>query len=506
MGEQTDVPESSDWYNSSYMLVWGSNLPQTRTPDSHFMVEARYKGTKVVAVAPDLAEFVKFADNWLPVKAGMDGAIAMAMTHVILQEFYVDQSVPYFDDYAKTYTDLPYLIRLKETKGGYKADRFLRAGDLGYDTEKADWKTVVYDEEGDSYAVPNGSIGHRWDGSSNWNMRRTDTVNDVENISPALTLLGAEDRIEPLSIAAFEEPGNYIFERNVPVREIETDAGPVLVTTVFDIMCAQTGVNRGIAGDTPTTYEDDRPYTPAWQEKYTNVQPELVAQIAREFAQNAIDSKGRSMIIMGSGINHWYHSDTIYRAILNLVLLTGSQGVNGGGWAHYVGQEKVRPYEGWQTVAMAKDWEAPTDCRTGLHSSILQRNSGGMRSRRQGISLLRLPKGRSTRTWEIIMYSRHVWGGCPLIRSSTGMRWSSLHRTGKMPRMYRQWWTRLQAAKWILRLNHRMIRSTFRKPCSSGGRTCSEVPLKDMNISSSISLVRMDTISAKRMRILRRWS
>src|SRR5699024_3485714 len=49
-GEQTDVPESSDWYNSSYLLVWGSNLPQTRTPDSHFMVEARYKGTKVVAV------------------------------------------------------------------------------------------------------------------------------------------------------------------------------------------------------------------------------------------------------------------------------------------------------------------------------------------------------------------------------------------------------------------------------------------------------------------------
>ena len=62
------------------------------------------------------------------------------------------------------------------------------------------------------------------------------------------------------------------------------------------------------------------------------------------------------MIIMGSGINHWYHSDMIYRTILNLVLLTGCEGVNGGGWAHYVGQEKVRPLEGFQTVAMAKDW------------------------------------------------------------------------------------------------------------------------------------------------------
>lgn len=31
-GEQTDVPESADWYNSSYIIAWGSNVPQTRTP------------------------------------------------------------------------------------------------------------------------------------------------------------------------------------------------------------------------------------------------------------------------------------------------------------------------------------------------------------------------------------------------------------------------------------------------------------------------------------------
>ncbi|MEH7107065.1 molybdopterin-dependent oxidoreductase, partial [Bacillus sp. JJ1764] len=63
--------------------------------------------------------------------------------------------------------------------------------------------------------------------------------------------------------------------------------------------------------------------------------------------------------IMGSGINQWYNADATYRTILNLVLLTGSQGVNGGGWAHYVGQEKVRPLEGWQTIALARDWGGP---------------------------------------------------------------------------------------------------------------------------------------------------
>jgi len=34
-GDQTDVPESADWWNASYLIVWGTNLPITRTPDAH---------------------------------------------------------------------------------------------------------------------------------------------------------------------------------------------------------------------------------------------------------------------------------------------------------------------------------------------------------------------------------------------------------------------------------------------------------------------------------------
>ena len=47
-GEQTDVPESADWYNSTFIMAWGSNVPQTRTPDAHFFTEVRYKGAKIV--------------------------------------------------------------------------------------------------------------------------------------------------------------------------------------------------------------------------------------------------------------------------------------------------------------------------------------------------------------------------------------------------------------------------------------------------------------------------
>ncbi len=69
-GEQTDVPESADWYNSGFLILWGSNVPQTRTPDAHFYTEVRYKGTKSVVICPDYSEASKFADLWLSREAG----------------------------------------------------------------------------------------------------------------------------------------------------------------------------------------------------------------------------------------------------------------------------------------------------------------------------------------------------------------------------------------------------------------------------------------------------
>ncbi len=89
-GDQTDVPESGDWWNAGYFLVWGSNIPITRTPDAHFMTEARYRGQKVVVVSPDYSDHTRFADHWLPAAPGTDGALAMAMGHVILKEFWVE--------------------------------------------------------------------------------------------------------------------------------------------------------------------------------------------------------------------------------------------------------------------------------------------------------------------------------------------------------------------------------------------------------------------------------
>ena len=164
-GEQTDVAESADWYNSSYLMVWGSNVPMTRTPDAHFYTEVRYKGTKTVAVSSDYGEMVKFGDIWLAPKQGTDAALAMAMGHVIFKEFHLDHPSSYFTEYIRQYTDMPMLVTLRQDGERYVPDYFLRAsqldGNLGHD-RNPEWKTLVVDDDTGELAVPNGSIGFRW--------------------------------------------------------------------------------------------------------------------------------------------------------------------------------------------------------------------------------------------------------------------------------------------------------------------------------------------------------
>ncbi|HEY9349965.1 MAG TPA: nitrate reductase subunit alpha, partial [Acidothermales bacterium] len=361
-GDQTDVPESGDWWDATYLMMWGSNVPVTRTPDAHWMAEVRYRGTKVVTVSPDYADNTKFADEWLPAQAGTDAALAMAMGHVLLREFFVDRETPFFVDYVRTYTDLPFLVRLMERDGAYVPAKNLTAADLGDSGEGAQWKTALLDSATGKAVVPNGSLGFRYtdSGVGRWNL-------DLDGVIPALSIAdvaGDSTSVEVL-LPCFTAPdgSGSVLRRGVPVQRI----GEHLVTTVYDLMLAQYGVARpGLPGEWPSGYDDvTSPYTPAWQEEITSVPAQAAIRIAREFATNSEQSGGRSMIIMGAGICQWFHGDVTYRAILALLLLTGSMGRNGGGWAHYVGQEKCRPITGWISLANALDWTRPPRTMTG---------------------------------------------------------------------------------------------------------------------------------------------
>ena len=369
-GEQTDVPESADWYNSSFLILWGSNVPQTRTPDAHFYTEVRYKGAQSVVICPDYSEAAKFSDVWLHPKQGTDSAIAMAMGHVILREFYLNQQSEYFLDYARKYTDFPMLVRLVEKDGKWLPERFLRASDfddsLG-ESNNSEWKTVAYDNESDRLVVPNGSIGFRWGEDGKWNLE--ERSGDNQDVNLRISLADSNDEIVSVAFPYFggraHEPFTStshpeILERNIPVKRLQTGNNQVVVATVFDLFCANYGLDRGFGGNNVASdFMQDIPYTPAWQEKITGVTANQVITVARAFASNADKTEGKSMVILGAGLNHWYHMDMIYRGIINMLVMCGCVGQSGGGWSHYVGQEKLRPQSGWLPLAFALDWYRP---------------------------------------------------------------------------------------------------------------------------------------------------
>ncbi|MBO0803292.1 MAG: nitrate reductase subunit alpha, partial [Nocardiopsaceae bacterium] len=250
-------------------------------------------------------------------------------------------------------------------------------------------KPVLLDATTGQPTAPNGTLGFRYGeaGLGRWNL-------DLGDIDPVLTLHGRPGA-EPVPVDlprfdAGDTEGGTAVRRGVPAIRV----GGNLVTTVLDLLMAQYAVGReGLPGDWPRGYDDaSTPGTPAWQEPITSVPAPAAARVAREFARTAELSKGRCTIAMGAGTNHWYHSDEIYRTFLTLLMLCGCQGTNGGGWAHYVGQEKVRPLAGWQQVAFAQDWCRPPRHMAG--TSFFYLHTDQWRYEKFGPGELASPLGR----------------------------------------------------------------------------------------------------------------
>jgi nitrate reductase alpha subunit len=361
-GEQTDVAESADWYNSRMIAVVGSNIAMTRTPDAHFAAEARHNGTRMWVFSPDFSQISKFADEWIALNAGQDGAWWMAVNHVLLTEFHHQQRTPRFLDYSKKYTDAPYLVEIVEKDGVSKPGQMLRANRLSQyaDVENGDWKFLMWDEADDRPRMPMGSSGFRWGKQKGqWNLLLKDPT-DGSEIRPALSFLENADAVAPVRFDDFAE--GISRHRGVPTKRLNlADGSTVMVATVYDLLMAQYGVDRGLSGEYPGSYDDAAaPYTPAWSEQYTGIARDVLIRFAREWGRTAELTGGKCSIIIGAGANHWYHNNLLYRGAIQALMFAGCVGVNGGGLAHYVGQEKLAPMESWSSIAFGKDWIPPS--------------------------------------------------------------------------------------------------------------------------------------------------
>ncbi|GAB6908918.1 molybdopterin-dependent oxidoreductase [Desulfosarcina cetonica] len=78
---------TKDYENSRFIMLWGEDPlgPNQSLHENRELVEVLKKGAKLVVVDPYRSRTAEKAHVWLPINPGTDGALALAMTHRIIE-------------------------------------------------------------------------------------------------------------------------------------------------------------------------------------------------------------------------------------------------------------------------------------------------------------------------------------------------------------------------------------------------------------------------------------
>jgi steroid C-25 hydroxylase alpha subunit len=123
-GQFQHDPGIETWFLADTLILL-SNPVYGNIPDIHYILEARYRGAKVVAIAPDKNATAQFADLWLPINWSADPALWLGVCKILIDNGWIDT------EFVKEQTDLPALVRADN-------GQFLREADLreGGDSEQ----------------------------------------------------------------------------------------------------------------------------------------------------------------------------------------------------------------------------------------------------------------------------------------------------------------------------------------------------------------------------------
>lgn len=134
-----------DWVNAKLIIIWGENMAESAMRDFNHVMRARAAGAKLIVISPLYDATAAKADWWIPIEPATDGALALALTHLLID------SGQYDADYVRRYTVAPFLVRADN-------GQFLRAGDIGA-SGSAD-AYVVWDEAAGTTGAPVAMPAH----------------------------------------------------------------------------------------------------------------------------------------------------------------------------------------------------------------------------------------------------------------------------------------------------------------------------------------------------------
>ncbi|MCE9557611.1 MAG: molybdopterin-dependent oxidoreductase [Armatimonadetes bacterium] len=222
--------ETKSWAHCKTVILWSSNVFQTRIPDAKFLTtHAKQKNNcQIVCIDPRCSQTAKGADLWLPIHPGTDGALALSMCQVILEKRLVDWK------FLQKFTDCACLIREDDGKR-------LRASDVGMGT---DAEFMVWDEAADKlFTLPMDSLKLSDDVRFAFNgVREVEVKGTKVKVRPVFELL--EDTI----MRPEYSPENVASVTDIPaetIRKLATDFATQRPSSIVIGM----GVNHRHDGD-----------------------------------------------------------------------------------------------------------------------------------------------------------------------------------------------------------------------------------------------------------------
>jgi nitrate reductase alpha subunit len=319
-GTQTVEFDLHSVEHSKLVLVWGMNWITTKMPDSHWLTEARLKGTKIVVIACEYSATANKGDEVIIVRPGTTPALALGLCNVILREKLYDAK------FVKRHTDLPLLVRMDTLK-------LLRASDVDKSKPLAqltNFTTVL--EKGQTPPPPGvqqtqfipASLREQWGDAMVWDRAK----NALATLSR--DMVGAQFDKAKLDPALEGE-----FQVTL------ADGKRVACRPVFDLV---------------QKYIFDN-YSPAATEEMTWAPKASIESLAREIAAN----NGKTLIAVGMGPNQFFNNDLKDRTQFLLAALTNNIGHVGGNIGSYAGNYRIALFNGLPQYMMENPFDIELD-------------------------------------------------------------------------------------------------------------------------------------------------
>ena len=300
-GQQTVEFDLHAVEQARMVIVWGMNWVTTKMPDTHWLTEARLKGTKVVVIACEYSSTSIKADDAIVVRPGTTPALALGLCNVIMREKLYDA------DYVRRFTDLPLLVRADNLK-------LLRAEEVFGDKPAALKNQTKIIGKGDKVPPPGAQtdmlipegLREAWGDFVWWNRKTS-----------------RPEAISRDQVGKFSPLGDPLLEGAVEVTL--KDGKKIACRPIFDVIL-----------------EYAKHFDPKTTEEITWAPAPAIESLAREIAK----VPGTTLFAVGMGPNQFFNNDNKDRTQFLLAALTGNIGKLAGNIGSYAGNYRVAMFNG----------------------------------------------------------------------------------------------------------------------------------------------------------------